>query len=579
MKVDIQSKVTLVFPMAGQGSRFQYKFKPFLQFCGKTFIENAVEPFIKHKSKIERVVFIFTQEQEKDNAVSAFLTETFGNIFKVDCVILPKQTDNQYQTVSQGLLNSKVSGEIIVCDCDHRLNVDCFFRGDLVSKSECVVPVWKIDLDEVKHWSVIGLNRNMQPISIAEKSVPPEGETYFGCIGCTYFRNASSMLDVDDDTTAVSQVIRKMIEKRCVRIVEIYEGYFFGDQEKLNNLEEERESLLLSAENVFDLEGGSLAKTSIVKLSGGKMVVRKSANKNFKIDLGYTKLKQQYNRMRFLYKLMPQNVAQPIHEFENDEVYFYDLDYLAGYKELHKFKKEEISTCLDKVLKTLNDNCYSGVNRVSLPTDNSWLENHLEIKVTPKLEQVSRIGNPFNSIVNGDIFYVNGYSCYGLRHSLEMIKKYHDLLRPRFLSAVHGDLTFSNIMYNEEDFYIIDSDGADQFDNPMLDFGKLCQSILGRYEKWCNEDIAVIENSSYDFEAPTIRTYKELESLSGLTEYWSAILNVSDTELKPMAYFYCGLHFIRMIPFRLEVGREQALYALILAGFYLSKAFDKLERE
>ena len=569
-------EITLVFPMAGQGSRFQYKFKPFLQFCGKTFIENAVEPFIKHKSKIDRVIFIFTEQQETENGVRKFLEESFGNIFKVDCVILPEQTDSQYQTVSSGLINANVNGQIIVCDCDHRLNVDCLFKGEL--EVDCVVPVWKIDLDEVRHWSVIGLNSDMEPISISEKSVPPGADVYFGCIGCTYFKDASTVTDQKkSDITAMSEVIDQMIKKQSVKIAEMYEGYFFGDQEKLNNLEQEREALLLSAKEIFNLAGGSFAKTSIVKLSGGRIVVRKSVDKNVKIDLGYTKLKHQYNRMQSLYKLMPSNVAQPIHEFENEEIYFYDLDYLTGYKELHRFKNEEISLCLNKLVEALEKNCYSGPNKVTLPANNNWLENHLEIKIVSKLEKMSKISSSFNSIINGDIFYVNGFSCYGIRHSLEMIKKYHNILRPKFLSVIHGDLTLSNIMYNEEDFCLIDCDGADQFDNPMLDLGKLCQSILGRYEKWCNEPINITENDSYDFETPPIRGYKELERLENVIQQWSDILDVEEEDVKSIAYFYCGLHFIRMIPFRLEVSKNQALFALILAAFYLSKAYTNCE--
>ena len=51
------SKVTVIFPMAGDGSRFGRKFKPFLSITEKTFIESAVFPFRAHLEKIKEFVF------------------------------------------------------------------------------------------------------------------------------------------------------------------------------------------------------------------------------------------------------------------------------------------------------------------------------------------------------------------------------------------------------------------------------------------------------------------------------------------------------------------------------------------
>ena len=42
-------KFNIIFPMAGKGSRFGYKFKPFLKISDLTFIQLAFQPFLKHK--------------------------------------------------------------------------------------------------------------------------------------------------------------------------------------------------------------------------------------------------------------------------------------------------------------------------------------------------------------------------------------------------------------------------------------------------------------------------------------------------------------------------------------------------
>ena len=59
--------------MAGDGSRFFYEFKPFLKLGDQTFIEHAVEPFYKFDEYIDKVYFIFRQDQEERSQVIDYL--------------------------------------------------------------------------------------------------------------------------------------------------------------------------------------------------------------------------------------------------------------------------------------------------------------------------------------------------------------------------------------------------------------------------------------------------------------------------------------------------------------------------
>ena len=54
----IEKKLNVVFPMAGEGSRFGYTFKPFISVGDLTFIERAISPFLKHEDKINKFYFI-----------------------------------------------------------------------------------------------------------------------------------------------------------------------------------------------------------------------------------------------------------------------------------------------------------------------------------------------------------------------------------------------------------------------------------------------------------------------------------------------------------------------------------------
>ena len=46
----------VIFPMAGESKRFNYKFKPFLQISDETFIELAYLHFKKHEDKINQLL-------------------------------------------------------------------------------------------------------------------------------------------------------------------------------------------------------------------------------------------------------------------------------------------------------------------------------------------------------------------------------------------------------------------------------------------------------------------------------------------------------------------------------------------
>ena len=78
--------VTVVFPMAGQGARFGYRFKPFLTFKNQLFIEAAVRPFLPFREQIAKLVFAYLEEQESAFSVRAQLAEVLpGTEFVCAC--------------------------------------------------------------------------------------------------------------------------------------------------------------------------------------------------------------------------------------------------------------------------------------------------------------------------------------------------------------------------------------------------------------------------------------------------------------------------------------------------------------
>ena len=73
-------KITLIFPMAGEGARFGYKFKPFLKFNNEYFIEKTLKPFLKFDQVIDKIVFVYLAEHEKKYQVSENLKKIMLNL-------------------------------------------------------------------------------------------------------------------------------------------------------------------------------------------------------------------------------------------------------------------------------------------------------------------------------------------------------------------------------------------------------------------------------------------------------------------------------------------------------------------
>ncbi len=176
--------------MAGQGARFGYRFKPFLEVDGQTFIQAALAPFRPWDARIDKVHFVFTAEQERTHAVSARLTRLFGDLGH-DTVILDQPTDGPAQTLERCLTMTGTEGPILVCDCDHAVDVEELMRAADDPSVACAVPTWPLAGERLAAWSVAGMSPDGRIMAVAEKSLPEQGGQFRGIIGCYYFADSA----------------------------------------------------------------------------------------------------------------------------------------------------------------------------------------------------------------------------------------------------------------------------------------------------------------------------------------------------------------------------------------------------
>ena len=678
-------KTTVIIPMAGQGSRFDYKFKPFLKIEDETFIERAVGSFRNNLDNIDKIIFVYLKEQENKYNVTNTLKKLFSDI-NIETIILDKKTKGPAETLRKSVSNN-IKGGCIICDCDHWLNLDLFFDKIKESKYDCIVPTWKIEGQDVKSWSVVSVDNNIIS-GIAEKSLPDTNGSFMGVIGCIYFKKLPIIVK---HHTYISDIVSEYIEsKKSIVSVELKDVEFFGDPSRLEtainkrNLkkggtvfcdidgtiiehedrpnyneidekktlegyeklydwkqkgyriilttarpEKQRENLekMLLDKNVYydqiimDLpsnerhlindrkpsfpmnqmaiaheiernaglekvnlnstnieiisrfKGGSMADTFLIK-KDNKLFVRKIVSKKLDLSLGYLKLKKQYqelNKMNYLDSTLFPKVYE---EDENSYEYFYDMEYLGEHQSLSNYQLQNQLDSFKVLFPKLKKAFYN--NRTKEYTDgNRWLMEHLSNKIYAKFENFP---TELKTIIEMDNIYLNGQKIKGLSSTLNSIINNELNMKtysPMGLSMIHGDLTFENILYKpKKDVKLIDMDGANVIDAVELDLGKMFQSLMGRYESWANETKEFLEIKSKNDYILNINFDVNEKLLDLCLDSWGDILDEDKDKVFKKALFYTGLHFIRMIPFRLSKKPQQYITPLLLATKFIHDSYN-----
>ena len=212
-------KLNLIFPVAGEASRFGGTFKPFLKIGDITFIETTYKPFEKWSKYIDTVYFICTEKQEE----LFNITNKIRNIIphkNIKVIKIKEKTPGPYQTIKQGIEIANIKGDSIVCDCDHTLNVDNIFKGFISGDNfDVIIPTWNIKKDEHANWSkVVSDGTNIRMICEKEKV---EGDRFIveGIIGCILFNNiqdkftSNEMIYVSDCLQSLLRKNKKLINR------------------------------------------------------------------------------------------------------------------------------------------------------------------------------------------------------------------------------------------------------------------------------------------------------------------------------------------------------------------------------
>ena len=670
------SEFTLVFPVAGEGSRFGGVFKPLQPIGDITFIGKAYEPFEKFSSSVKEVVCICTEAQNKQHDVVKELTSCIPHD-NVRVIVIKEATSGPLKTVQEGIKEGDLKGPVVICDCDHSIDVSPLISS-LDSNADVWIPTWKITEDEHHNWSKVMHSPKGIHMICEKEHVASESYSVDGIIGCLWFRDVESLLGVEGDY--LSDALKEFVSQRkTMGIVPINTAFFFGTPEMYENCvnqfrkqctvfcdidgtlvqhtnhsdcdldkvkmcagvqklsrwksrghriilttsrnekyREETEKFLyylgvrfdeivmglpagprvlindrkpskkftksaqameisrnqgiehLSLSDMIqsnDLEvlktfkGNSFATAYLV--SGNPPFVRKHIVKNDTNQIHCEKLRRQAEDLGRLDCYSPGITPKVYNIHENEYELYYDMEYLDGYTLLDELGSKDI----DVVLEQMQQDIYSITKQVE---GVDWLKTFIKNKLYAKFDKY-REDQTLAWLIDSDEVTINGTKYTGLKKTLENLDL--RLVKPSFLTPVHGDFTLENIFLKDKDVKLIDMDGGDYLDAPELDLGKMCQSVMSNYKEW-RDRFDVISDVNDDKKTITCIedyfSYCESDVDETLSK-WRDILKDNKEGVALKGIFYMATYFIRFVPFRMNVSRYHGIFALVMAIVWISK--------
>jgi len=262
-------------------------------------------------------------------------------------------------------------------------------------------------------------------------------------------------------------------------------------------------------------------------------------------------------------------------EENNSHEYFYDMEYLADHVPLANCPTAARGAALEQLFDRLERQLYGHRDR-DPATARAWLLRHFETKIEPKIEALA--AHPaLRPFLSGEGPVIDGVPHPSLEHVMAKVRRPEVLAKftPQFLSLVHGDLTFQNVMLGANGVTLIDMEAQDGLEAPELDLGKMFQSLFSQYEVWSRVTTPLCAPASGGVALAYSPAAIEMALFEIVARRWSRILGCSVEEVALKGCFYLGLHLVRMVPFRLKQSTDQAVYALATALVQLRQALER----
>jgi uncharacterized protein (TIRG00374 family) len=305
-------------------------------------------------------------------------------------------------------------------------------------------------------------------------------------------------------------------------------------------------------DNVYlidSFKGGSNALTLLLSSNAtGKQFVRKITLSPFR-----KKLKDQADWLKTHQNddMFPKILG----EGESEHYYFYDLQYFKDattfFDYIHANPIEQSINLLKKIITYLKDDIYQ---KTEIQTNKELFSQYLEEKVITKTLDCSSLSEKISNLLPYDTLIINGEEYKNffpvLNKIIENSKAIGDLSQ-FYQVNIHGDLTVENILVDNDQLILLDPNNENSISDPIVDYGKLYQSVHSGYEFLCQIKTITIKHNRITFDENISYKYKMLYAY--LSDFFKSTLE--ENRYKSLL-FHEATHFCRMLTYRAKIQPE-----------------------
>lgn len=327
-------------------------------------------------------------------------------------------------------------------------------------------------------------------------------------------------------------------------------NHFFTGNKNINFLN----NLILDEKMpiVRDLGGGSSSYTILSK-ENNKNIVRKwsppvSAQK---LEIQYEFIKSQNSK--YLPKLYAHKKIHKQNTFYYD-MHFYE-NYQKGFDYIHNNSEVDCKKLLSNLANYILD-----FKKAETKINKEITKKYVTEKLFNNIESLSKKNTIINNFLRYENFYLNGKEYFNynkIKNILDLNKeKLYDDLSKYPSELCHGDVTIDNLLVSGPEVFKIVDPNFNFLNSPLIDFGKLKQSLNSGYEFLLLNKEFNLKDNSLNFNFNKSERYEELN------KYLDSILLDKFDDSKRAILIHEAIHYARLLLYKDNIDPNKTLIYL-----------------
>lgn len=284
------------------------------------------------------------------------------------------------------------------------------------------------------------------------------------------------------------------------------------------------------------------------------------------------KLESQYNWIRERQALG--NVPEIVGSEKSLNSYWLDLKYeknfIPFFEHIHASNISESKKILDEVIGYVNKKVYLNGTEIDSRED---LNHYIRTKIMDKINDCLALNRYLVSVIDYPRIVINGkiYDNFsvimdkitGDERIMKTLSKYRK-------TPLHGDLTIDNIIVHGDEFILLDPNDENYISDPIVDYGKLYQSLHSGYEFLILLKKSDFRGNAISFEENISSKYSEL--FRHLERNLAGYLT---PERFKLIKFHEAVHYFRMLTYKAKINPETFLVFYAIAIRLLNEFHDE----